>query len=126
MVTRPGVIGWALDELYPVIAAARQLLLKQSSQCVRLRRDDEQCLVGADLVGQAQVAVGHLPESRLPVGAGMRPRELYAALGKPLGGQARSSHLGCVRGLSVALQMEQGEVSDVRGRQFGKKSHTYI
>ena len=49
--------------------------------------DDHHGLEADDFADNAGVALRDLIEHRLPVGAAVRPGELYAALGLPFGGE---------------------------------------
>ena len=116
MVARPRVVGGYFQDGNLPERLAGQLLAKQAPQRIGLWRHDDEPFPEGYLHGHAQVASGHLGEDGCPVGVGMRPCELYAALGCPLGRQMRLLYAVVLRvERGFELQLQRKPVAGERG-----------
>ena len=124
VVAGPSVVGGALGPAYAVVDAGRQTLPEQGLHGLTVGRHDEKRFAQRNLVGQADVAFRHLGQHRRPVGPGVRPRQLDAALRVPFRRQ-HGLHERRVVVVTVAAAEEavQVEVGAGRGRRGGKERH---
>lgn len=124
VVARPGVVGGTL-EICDVREKTRgDALVEEGFYAVRLRGDDEEKLaMGKYFEGDADVASVDLSEDGCPVGGGMWPRELHAALGMPLGREEGGADLGLLWACLVGKLEVKGEVADCGGGRGEMDGH---
>ena len=116
VVASPSVVGRALEKAHLRQQARRDTLAEQRFDAVGLRGYDEEELVANEyLEGNADETVVHLGEEGRPVGGGMRPGELYAALRVPLGGEEGGADLGLLGACLMGKLEVESEVVNRRG-----------
>ena len=95
VVARPSVVGGTLEVADLGQQVRGNSLAQESFDAVGFWGDDEEELVAnEDLEGYADKAIVNLTQEWCPVGSGMGPRELHAALRVPLGGEECRANLG--------------------------------
>ena len=116
MVTRPGVICRALKIGDLRQQARRNTFVEKGLDAIGLWCDNQQAFIAHEnLQGDVYKAVINLGEEVCPIGGSMRPRQLDAALRKPLSGKEGGADFGLLRSSDVGVLHVKREVADDGG-----------
>ena len=92
VIARPGIVGGNLVEGNVGKSLLGQVLFKQASHFLRIRRHDQEPLAEGNLCGNPDVAGTDFRQYGCPVGLLVRPGQVTGRLGVPFGWEE-----GCTR-----------------------------
>lgn len=113
VVACPSIVGGTFEIADLWQQTRGDALMQEGFDAIGLRRNDEkEFIMSQYLEGDADIAVINLSEDGRPVGVGMRPRELHAALRIPLRREEGRAYLRLIHFWQFRAFQVQREVAD--------------